>query len=76
MEIVTGDKTWIHHPENKEKNKVWVASDGERPVIARRNKTVSKTMYAIFFDGHGPVLQVPVPKSLSVTAQFYKEQVL
>ena len=49
---------------------------GERSVIARRNKTVSKTMYAIFFDGHGPVLQVPVPKGSSVTGQFYKEQVL
>ena len=51
-------ETWIHHfdPENKEKNMVWVASDGERPVIARRNKAVSKIMYANFFDGHGPVL--------------------
>ena len=53
-----------------------MASDGERPVIARRNKTVSKTMYAIFFDGHGPVLQVPVSKGSSVTGQFYKEQIL
>ena len=39
MEKVTADETWIHHfdPENKEKNKIWVASDADRPVIARRN---------------------------------------
>ena len=45
MEIVTRDEMWIHHfdPENKEKNKVWVASDGERSFIACRNITV-KTM--------------------------------
>ena len=49
---------------------------GERLFIARRNKTVSKTMYAIFFDGHSPVLEVPVPKGSSVTGEFYKEQIL
>ena len=48
----------------------------EKPVIARRNETVSKTMYAIFFDGHSPVLQVPVPRGSSMTAHFYKEQIL
>ena len=45
-EIVTGDETQIFHfeSESKQKNKVWTSSDGKRPVIARRNKTVSKTM--------------------------------
>ena len=33
-------------------------------------------MYATFFDGHGHVLQVPVPKGSLVTGSFYKEQVL
>ena len=46
-----------------------VASDGERPIIARINNNVSKIMYAIFFDGHGPVLPVPVSKCSSVTGQ-------
>ena len=49
---------------------------GERSVIARGNKTVSKTTYAIFFDGHGSQPQVPVPKGASVTGHFYEEQVL
>ena len=35
-EIVTGDETWIYHfqPDFKAKNKVWVSSEGDRPVIA------------------------------------------
>ena len=37
-EIVTGDETWIYHfqPDSKAKNKVWVSSEVDRPVIARR----------------------------------------
>ena len=39
--IVTGDETWIYHfqPGSKAKDKVWVSSEGDRPVIARRCKT-------------------------------------
>ena len=39
-EIVTGDETWIYHfqPDSKAKNKVWVSSEGDRPIIARRCK--------------------------------------
>ena len=34
-EIVTGDETWIYHfqPDSKAENKVWVSSEGNRPVI-------------------------------------------
>ena len=37
-EIVTGDETWIYHfqPDSKAKNKVWVTSEGDRPVSVRR----------------------------------------
>ena len=50
-EIVTGDETWLYffEPESKENNKMWIGENGERPVIARRNKTVRRIMYAIFF---------------------------
>ena len=72
-EIVTNDETWIYHfqPDSKAKNKVWVSSEGNRPVIARRCKTSNRMLYAIFFDLKGPVLQVPVPKGSSVTGKFY-----
>jgi hypothetical protein len=61
-EIVTGDETWIYNfqPDSKAKNKVWVTSEGNRPVIARRCKTSNRMLYAIFFDLKGTVLQVPV----------------
>ena len=76
--IVTGDETLIYHFQtySKAKNKVWVSSEGERPVIAGRCKTSNRILYAIFFDSNGPVLQIPVPKGSSVTGKFYRESVL
>ena len=54
-EIVTGDETWIYYiqPDSKAKNKVWVSSEGDRPVIARLCKTSNRMLYAIFFDSKG-----------------------
>ena len=77
-EIVTGDETWIYYfqPDSKAKKKVWVSSEGDRPVIACRCKTSNHMLYAIFFDSKGPVLQIPVPKGCSVTGKFYRESVL
>ena len=77
-EIVTGDETWIYHfqPVSKAKNKVWVSSDGDRPVIVRCSKTSNRMSYEIFFDSKGPVLQIPVPKGSSFTGKFYRESVL
>ena len=77
-EIVTGDENWIYHfqPDSKAKNKVWVSSEGNRPVIASRCKTSNRMLYATFFDLKGPVLQIPVQKGSSVTGKFYRESVL
>ena len=77
-EIVTGDETWIYHfqPNSKARNKVWVSSEGDRPVIALRCKTSNCMLYMIFFDSKGPVLQIPVPKGSSVTGKFFRERVL
>ena len=76
-EIVTGDETCNYHfqPDSKAKNKVWVSSEGDRPVIARCCKTSNHMLYAIFFDSKGPVLQIPVPKGSSVTGKFQRESV-
>ena len=77
-EIVTGDETWIYHfqPDSKAKNKFWVSSECNRPVIAGHRKTSNRMLYAIFFDSKGPVLLIPVPKGSSVTGKFYRESVL
>ena len=63
----------IFNPILRLKIKVWVSSEGNRPVIARRCKTSNRMLYAIFFDSKGPVLQVPVQKGSSVTGKFYRE---
>ena len=77
-EIATGNETWIYHfqPDSKAENKVWISSEGDRPVIVCRCKTSNRMLYAIFFDSKGPVLQIPVPKGSSVTGKFYREGVL
>ena len=76
-EIVTGDETWIYHfqPDSKAKNKVWVSSEGERPVTARRCKTSNRMLYVIFFDLKDPVLQIPVPKVV-LSLESFTESVL
>ena len=75
-EIVTGDETWIYHfqPNSKAKNKVWVSSEGDRPVIACHCNASNRMLHA--FDSKGPILQIPVPKGSSVTGKFYRESVL
>ena len=77
-ETVTGDETWIYHfqSDSKAKNRVWVSSEGDRPVTARRCETSNRMLYVIFFDSKGPVLQIPLPKGSSVTGKFYRESVL
>ena len=66
----------IFNPILRLKKKVWVSSEGDRPVIARHCKTSNRMLYAIFLDSKGPVLQIPVPKGSSVTGKFYRESVL
>ena len=63
-------------PRRLEENKVWVSSEGDRPVIVHCCKTSNRMLYAIFLDSKGPVLQIPVPKASSVTGKFYRESVL
>ena len=77
-EIVAVDETWIYHfqPDSKAKNKVWVSSEGDRPVMALCCKTSNRMLYAIFFDSKGPVLQIPVLKGSSVTGKFHRESLL
>ena len=77
-EIVTGNESFIYHfqPNSKAKNKVWVSSEGDRPVIARRCKTSNHMLYAIFFYSKGPVLQIPVLKGSSVTGKVFRESFL
>ena len=45
-------------------NRVWATKNAVRPSIAKRQRTVKKVLYVIFFDNKGPVMQLPVQKML------------
>ena len=72
-EIVTGDETWIRYDEplSKERNKVWVVKGEAPPLNPRPDFRDQKVLYSIFFDAHGPVAQIIVPKGKTITGDFY-----
>ena len=76
--IVTGDETWVYffEPKRKCSNRVWATKNAVGPSIAKRQPTVKKVLYVIFFDNKDPVMQLPVPKRRTVTKPFYKNVVL
>ena len=67
-EVVTGDQTcaYFFEPDNKLNNKMWVGENNERPMVARRSRSVRRVMYALFFDSDGIVAPVSVPENCSV----------
>ena len=74
FEIVTGYKTWVRYCEPKESNKVWLPKGANRPMVPRHDFRPPKVMYCIFFDSHGPVCQICVPKNQTITGSFYINQ--
>ena len=71
-EIITGDETWIRYnePQSKERNKVWVLKGERPPVNPRPDFRDQKVLYSIFFDAHGPVAQIIIPKGSTITGDF------
>ena len=57
-------------------NKQWKRKDKKRTFIAKRTISSKKTLYAIFFNSSGPIVQVPCPSAHTVTGRFYKNSVL
>ena len=76
--LLTGDETWVHmfEPQRRTDNKQWKQKDQKRPCIAKRTISSKKTLYTIFFNSSGPVIQVPCPSGHTVTGRFYKNSVL
>ena len=78
FEIVTGGETWVRYcePLSKEANKVWLPKRANPPMIPQHGFRAPKVMYCIFFDSHGPVCQICVPKNQTITGSFYINQCL
>ena len=77
-EIFTGDGTWISYnePERKSATCTWVGKndDGSRnppSKKARPDRFGRKVLYTIFFDAHGSVAQICLPKGQRVTREYY-----
>ena len=54
----------------------WKRKDKKSPCIAKRTISSKKSLYAIFFNSSGPVVQVPCTSSHTVTGRFYKNSEL
>ena len=76
--IVTGDETWIQFkpPIRKQDGRVWLKKGEVPPAVCVSDFRAPKVLYYIFFDGLGPVAQIPVPKGQTLTGQFYADVVL
>ncbi|KAI6658714.1 Transposase [Oopsacas minuta] len=46
------------------------------PAVCVSDFRAPKVLYCIFFDGLGPVAQIPVPKGQTLKGQFYADVVL
>ena len=68
FEIMTGDETWVKYssPLFKQENKVWKEKHLEPPMIPRPDFRSPKIRYCVFFDAHGLIPQVIVPKGQTV----------
>jgi histone-lysine N-methyltransferase SETMAR len=73
--IVTGDEAWFYNfdPLTKEQSKVWSEKGAAPPVKAKRERSVGKTMFAVFFSRQGVVASVPLEEGKTVTSQWYTE---
>ena len=78
LEIVTGDETWIQFKPSirKQDGRVWLKKGEVPPAVCVSDFRAPKVLYCIFFDGLGPVAQIPVPKGQTLTGQFYADVVL
>ena len=76
--IITGDETYGHYydaPTHRE-SKIWVFDDEDPPQVVKRDRTVGKVLYAIFFRSTGLVQAVKLEGQKSVTALWYTTQCL
>ena len=76
-EIVNGDEMWISYnePERKSATCTWVGKndDGSRKPPSKKPGPIGldARYYTIFFDVHGSVAQICLPKGQRVTGEYY-----
>ena len=76
--IVTGDETYIPFFDvpTRQESKVWVFEDDPTPTILKRQRSMKKGMYAVFFRSTGLVKAIKLEGQKTVTANWYTTQCL
>jgi [histone H3]-lysine36 N-dimethyltransferase SETMAR len=76
--IVTGDETLVYYYDvpSRRQSRVWVFEDEAPPVQVRRQRSVGKRMYAIFFGKSGLIDAVMLENKKTVTASWYTQTCL
>ena len=76
--IVTGDEVYVHYYEPKlpHETKIFVFEDAIPPDVVKKEKSVGKILYAVFFTSSGQVDAVKLEGQKSVTALWYTTKCL
>ncbi|CAF2243321.1 unnamed protein product [Rotaria magnacalcarata] len=77
-DIITGDESWFNYydPEIKRQSQVWVARTEHHPTKVRRQRSVGKHMFPIFFMKSGFNTIIPLENGKTVTAKWYTDECL
>ena len=77
-DIITDDESWFYYydPETKRQSQVWVVRNDPSPTKVRRQCSVGKHMFAIFFMKSGFNANIPLANGKTVTAKWYTEECL
>jgi histone-lysine N-methyltransferase SETMAR len=72
-DIITGDESWFYYydPETKRQSQVWVASNNPLSTKVRKQRSVGKHMFAIFFMESDFNTIIPLENGKTVTANWY-----
>lgn len=76
--ILTGDETYVYFYDapTRSESRIWVFDDEPSPQVVKRDRTVGKVLYAVFFRSTGLVQAVKLEGQRSVTALWYTTQCL
>ena len=76
--IVTGDKTYIpfYDVPTCQESRVWVFDGESAPTTVKRQRTMKKVMYAVFFRSTGLVKAIKLEEQKTVTASWYTQHCL
>ena len=73
--IVTGDETWIHYyePETKQQSMEWRHPSSPKPKKFRCERSANKLLAVVFWDIHGVILIVFLPRGETMNSDRYIE---